>query len=471
VLHGYVTFYPAVPFWDGVNLLVFYLAAILVTVFISILFFRQTRKAALIGFFIFFFQLFFGVLHDAIKSVSLLHFISRYTVIVPLILILLIAFAVFLEKSTSTFAKLVHYINVLFVIWITIDMVTLVYKELSKPKTITDSDNKSAVCATCPKPDVYLIIADEYAGAGTLNDVFRFDNSSFENSLKGRGFHVVESSVSNYNATNFSIASILNMDYLQGTTTVRNDPQNNGILFSLLNRNKVVGMFETQGYRFINYSIFDMDDKPTTVNNSTFRIREKLITGQTFTERFRRDVEFNFILRYKIPQLIKRRLYQVWRNNTTLLEKLEAETSKRAEHPRFIYTHFIMPHYPYYFRENGQPNPVATIDEGSEVQQDLYIEYLKFCNKKLLTLIDLILRQSKKPPIIVLMGDHGFRHFVQPTDSKYQFLNFNAVYLPDRNYGAFYRGMSGVNQFRVVLNAQFNLQLPLLKDSTTFIVQ
>ena len=125
-----------------------------------------------------------------------------------------------------------------------------------------------------------------------------------------------------------------------------------------------------------------------------------------------------------------------------------------------------MPHYPYLFNKEGEPNPLPNVTEGQQHRQKEYIEYLQYCNKQFVTLIDDILKNSKQPPIIVFMGDHGFRHFSEPVDPKYHFLNLNAVYLPNKNYGGFYKGMSGVNQFRTILNTQFNKQLPLLKDST-----
>jgi hypothetical protein len=69
------------------------------------------------------------------------------------------------------------------------------------------------------------------------------------------------------------------------------------------------------------------------------------------------------------------------------------------------------------------------------------------------------------------MGDHGFRHFEKPVAEKYHFMNMNAVYFPDKNYSSFYEGMSAVNLFRIVSNIQFNQKLPLLKDSTSYMVE
>ncbi|HVE61418.1 MAG TPA: hypothetical protein VNA26_06350, partial [Chitinophagaceae bacterium] len=84
---------------------------------------------------------------------------------------------------------------------------------------------------------------------------------------------------------------------------------------------------------------------------------------------------------------------------------------------------------------------------------------------------DTILQKSKTPPIIVFMGDHGFRHFLQPVDRHYHFMNFNSIYLPGKNYKGLYDSISGVNQFRIILNNQFKTNFPLIKDSSSFMME
>ena len=91
--------------------------------------------------------------------------------------------------------------------------------------------------------------------------------------------------------------------------------------------------------------------------------------------------------------------------------------------PKFVYAHLMMPHYPYYFDKNGKEQPYEKLLEGNQSNKEAYIEYLQYSNKKLLELIRHILQTSASPPIIVLAGDHGFRHFKKPVESKYYFLN------------------------------------------------
>lgn len=125
-----------------------------------------------------------------------------------------------------------------------------------------------------------------------------------------------------------------------------------------------------------------------------------------------------------------------------------------------INTHFVI---------NGKEQPFESLLEGNQSNKQAYIEYLQYSNKKLMELLQHILRSSATPPIIVLAGDHGFRHFTEPVDSKYYFLNLVSVHLPSKNYTSFNDSLTGVNLFRAVLNAQYGQSLPFLKDSTSYL--
>ena len=87
-----------------------------------------------------------------------------------------------------------------------------------------------------------------------------------------------------------------------------------------------------------------------------------------------------------------------------------------------------MPHWPYYYDSHGKEVKLEAADDSHKLDKKAYIEYLMYVNKKLLELIDYIKRVSAKPPIIVLMGDHGFRQFTDRVDKKCYFANLNTIY-------------------------------------------
>jgi hypothetical protein len=128
-----------------------------------------------------------------------------------------------------------------------------------------------------------------------------------------------------------------------------------------------------------------------------------------------------------------------------------------------------MPHYAYYFDSLGNKRPSIELTDDFKVNKQAYIQYLVYANKKLLQLVDFIKANSSKPPVIILMSDHGFRQYPHTVDGNYQFMNLNTVFFPDSNYSGFYPGMTNVNNFRVILNSQFGQKLTMLPDSTSFL--
>lgn len=463
ILHGMNEQYGFVPVKDALLLLLLYIAAAIILFFLSRLFFRNNIKSALASFLILAFHFFFGSMHDNLKIIFNEGPITKYSVILPFFLIAFIALFIWLKRKKTSLQRISTYLNILLLIliaWETIAM--LIPKKPQQPL----SEAALPPCDTCHKPDIYLIVLDEYVGNTSLKDLFSFDNTAFETQLKQRDFHVVNNSRSNYNYTPFSIASMLNMSYLQLHNTARMKPDVTYAL-RLINNNQVQQMLENYGYEFFNYTGFDMAGQPTLIEETFMPAKTRLITSQTFLSRIERDLGYHFI-RFSSAT---RRAYRELHNNTKLYElTMKLSSNQHHQQPRFVYTHLMMPHYPYYFDRNGQPmDPNRVLPEINNRNRKDYVEYLQYTNKKVLQLADHILSHSRKPPVILIMSDHGFRHFSEPVRDEYYFMNLDAVYLPQKNYSAFYDGFTNVNQFRVVFNSLFNANYAVLKDSSVYL--
>ena len=105
-------------------------------------------------------------------------------------------------------------------------------------------------CIDCPKPDIYLLLADGYPGNSSVKDLLGYDNSGFETQLKNRGFHIVDSSRSNYNFTAFSVASLLSMNYLPGIKGSHHDKQDLEICKDEMRQSPLLSFLQNDGYRF-----------------------------------------------------------------------------------------------------------------------------------------------------------------------------------------------------------------------------
>ena len=468
VLHAYRENGVLVTFKDAYQSLITYLLVILLIAAVSFFLFRSRRKAAVFTFFLVAFDFFFGAMHDAAKSLLGEVFIVKYSFIIPVSLIAFILLVIFLKRTNRDFNRFTNYANILFILLIVFDIASIAVIRSKTKKITTGLPPGFVKCDSCTRPDIYFIVADEYAGHQQLQDIFHFDNSPFENALRARGFYVVPDSKSNYNSTPHSLGSMLSMDYLAGVES-KGDLKGLNLAYEKINENPLADFLRSFHYEIKNYSVFKFAGQRPLVNSMFGVIGRDLIRSQTFLGRVDRDIRFNLITRWKFRSEMKKFTRDEISYSETSIQKTKEEAASKSNDPRFIYMHVMMPHYPYFFDKNGQPNAPETLLEEYKFDREKYTSYLQYCNGRFLELVDYILSHSQQPPVIIFMGDHGFRHFHQPVDQKYYFMNLNSIYLPNHDHSKFYDGMTNVNQFRVILNSAFGQKLPLLKDSTCFL--
>ena len=264
------------------------------------------------------------------------------------------------------------------------------------------------------------------------------------------------------------MASMLNMNYLKNVQGSILDRKNIPFATKAMKHNHVLNFFKEQGYRFFNYSIFDLGNKKT-ITQPTFWVHDtRPITRQTLLYRLNRDMGYHLVTTLKIKPVNAFPVEQDLENNELVYNKT-LEVSRDTTSPKFVYTHLVMPHHPYYYDSLGNKTPLASLTQLHGFNKAAAASYLVYANKKLLALIDTINANSRIPPIIILASDHGFREISGDKDKKTMFLNLNAVFFPNKDYRHFYKGMSNVNLFRIVMNAQFRQQLNLLTDSTVYL--
>jgi hypothetical protein len=126
--------------------------------------------------------------------------------------------------------------------------------------------------------------------------------------------------------------------------------------------------------------------------------------------------------------------------------------------PVFSYTHIMMPHDPYIVDENGKmvSNPQP---ENSDMAG--YLRQVKYCNKVIKQIIDCLLKDTTRNKIIIIHGDHGFRHYSNAPDIA-QFGALEAIYFYNKNYTGLTKKENLVNIYRIVLNKFFGGTLALL---------
>jgi hypothetical protein len=143
-----------------------------------------------------------------------------------------------------------------------------------------------------------------------------------------------------------------------------------------------------------------------------------------------------------------------------------ASAGKRS--PSFTYLHLLMPHKPYIFDSTGKMTDTYKAVKGNKTAgiDDLYLQYLVYTNKRIMKYLDQLLAATQGKAVIMLMSDHGNRDANSMRGKYFGFTNFNAVYLPNRDYHLWYDSVTNVNQFPLLFNTLFGQQIPLKKDSS-----
>ena len=470
VFHGFTENFSAIPARDCLYLLVIYLAATTIVFFISWLFYRNVSKAALVSLLIMAFHFFFGGIQDMLKKTFDDAFFTRYSFILPFFLAMFTVIIIGLKKRKKEFSNLNFYLNILFCLLLFIDIAWLVQKVTSKQKTAPVlSSAEIPGCNDCVKPDIYFLVFDEYSSSTALKELWNFDNTDLDSFLTVKGFTIQSYSKSNYNFTPFSIASTLNMDYLSIPNPKACDVRDYSECFSLIKKNRVCSVLESLGYKIVNYSIFDLDKNPSPVEEDFLPLKTRLITSQTFLSRIKKDLLYHLLTgRFELPWLTKNMIYSTYNNNEKIIAATLKESKTSTGTPRFIYSHIEMPHPPFYYNSRGkQTDERILIEENNKLTAASYLGYIPRTNQVVKEIVSSIMTHAKRPAIIILIGDHGFRSTPPET---YHFRNQNAVYVSFKKEKWFYPGISNVNEFRVLFNNLFHASYPLLRDSTSFLI-
>ena len=161
---------------------------------------------------------------------------------------LIILMIVRLFRAKERLYGCTRYLNMVSFVLVGMSIINIVMYHISAPKAssaITFHSRMGTKRGDCPArcknnmPDIYYIVLDMYASSDVLKDVFGYDNSSFTDFLEERGFYVAYNSRANYPVTYLSLASSLNMGYVNRLThNLGEESRDRSILY------KMIGNFE-----------------------------------------------------------------------------------------------------------------------------------------------------------------------------------------------------------------------------------
>jgi hypothetical protein len=316
-------------------------------------------------------------------------------------------------------------------------------------------------------PDIYYFVLDMYTREDLLKKAYGFENSDFLEELERRGFYVAQCSQSNYTRTELSVASSLNMSYIQGLDPRFDDPESTKRLrlWDALKHSAVRYNLEQMGYQTVSFATgfawSELDDAEVFLTPPPFysgMTEFETLFLQTTLGRNLQD--FGWL---DLDQVTG----QNFRDRHNLVFN-SVQSIVAMPGPQFVYVHLILPHPPFVFGPNGEhTDPADYWNEQKKYPPDKfkigYVNQTIYLNAKLLEMIDTILAESGTPPIILLQGDHG--PWSQPNPQHFFILN--AYHLPGQN-DQLYLQISPVNSFRVIFNAYFGGKYDMLPDVTYY---
>jgi len=411
---------------------------------------RHSQTSALIVFSLFFAFFSYGHVQILLDSFNVIIRGSILAVVWPIAVI----FAILLiwcngrRWPSKTISVALNLMTIILLLFPSIKLVVYAIKRATPLKRKTDNTVQVSVNST--SPDIYYIILDSYTRSDVMKSKFGYDNSPFIKSLQDMGFYVADCSQANYASTSLSLASALNMDYLQNISDAF-QPGGNDLLyaFSALDSNSVRNTLTNSGYKTVAFA-----------------------SGFTWVEWRNADTfmapEENKLTEFEVEILSSTYAKLLDDLEIVNLDNIHAEHYRqrtrfvinsfdeilKTPSPKFVFIHIISPHPPYGLDENGNYVNPDQVDSLTG-----YNNQAKYISNAILPQLKKLINESPKPPVIILQGDHGYLG----SDSKDIMTILSAYYLPGHT-DLLYSSISPVNSFRVVLNSYFGASFPLLED-------
>lgn len=350
--------------------------------------------------------------------------------------------------------------------------------------------------APADKPDIYYIVLDRYASQSVLTRQFNFDNADFIEYLHASGYYVNPNSHQNYPYTTQSIASTLNADYNRDLINKFASVANQTVVpyHRSIQNSAVVKALKASGYNFTQIGTwyeatnhapladnFYLQDRKLTLFGHAFYINgftQNEVTQSLFWRFIQNGMQVGHFV---IAKYDSQKQVDMTRYSLSTLRGLAEEASGG----RFIFTHLLIPHDPYFFNADGSISTTAASDNTGKPIKQKYLGQVQYINSQMKQILSLIKDRSHGQALVVLQADEGpypiqlnGENFDQDSaneeindqdmrswsdrDLAMKYGNLAAYYLPGTSQTDLASGANNLNVFRLVLNQYFGGQFNYL---------
>jgi len=412
---------------------------------------KSTLKAGLATtlFVILFFS--YGRFYDLLEKWGF--FVPSHGILLPGILLVWGYCVYFIKITRRDFKNTTKVLNVLAVVLILVNVVSIGYYQVTKPRLSASesqimSDNSTQANTL---PDIYYIILDEYAHPDTMAQYYNYDDSQFINYLTNKGFFVALGSKTETGQTERSIASSLNMEWLPVDAPTE-------VAYQEIADSKVADVLRSQGYKYV-YMGSDFDTGRYRVNADLYYDFYQS-GGSSAVSDFSRMLWNTTMLRPFYDHLTGGE-YSSYHRQSEIESLEQLKKMPDIEGPKFVFAHLMLPHEPFVFGPNGEYIDPSNWSNYQDKQ--FYRGQYIFTNMQIEGVISALLGKSRTPPIIIIQSDHGIRPYhpgIQVGSDEWQKI-LNAYYLPDNGKEALYDSISPVDSFRLIFDLYFDADYEL----------
>lgn len=416
--------------------------------------------------------LFFAFIRDMFSQIHFIESLSRYRYFLPFILITTIYIIIRIARSKNTFIRFNQFLFSFGSLIVLIELVKILLFHFDNRKwnVYVNQIEQIRIPATLPEklPDVYYLLFDMHTGSESLKKYWDYEDSAFTNHLGSKGFCIVKNARSNYNYTLYSIASTFNMQQLNALPGYKQTVMERiNTLGSLIRNNKVAQIFDAMGYSIVNFSPFDVNTHTRLATRYySFSLAQylwnKTLFGKMCTEllwNFNGNTLFRFLPFYYPGNIVY---------NDNVFSKLYEliHQGRTGAKPSFVYAHFLLPHYPYYFNQKGK---LRSIENDNIGDKEKYLDQLIYSDQLIQTITDSILANSAEPPVIIVQGDHGFNMLANAEKKREANSILNAYYFPDGCKNKVPETITPVNTFRTVFNSVYGFNFKMEENRSFYV--
>lgn len=471
IVHNYFDFQTYVDFAKLYSAILGWLVFPFVFYFPLRFIFKDKGKAALLSSLLLLLYFFAGTAIQTIRNLNFIYFIGKYSIAIPLLVILCMTAFIFIKKSSTDFRKLHSYLTITFLVLILVDTFKFFiqgkqnYLQQSGFKTVNTPQLQSSK-PDSNRPDIYFLLFDEHPSSNSIRHLTGYDNSGLDTALKKMGFNVSANAKSCFAKTIPALCSLFDMGEYTYDSSSEFNFKNNFSAQKLLASNRLVPFLEKNGYSIINASVFQLNKTaPLQTPKEWWGQPEDMIRNQTIFNRINRDL--GWLKAQYFPSFFNNPVQKSIEADVALIDmvksKIDSCISLHAKEQKFVFAHFFLPHDPYKFDSTGKLSTLNFNQYLNAIKTNQpYIEQIAYTRNFIINSAAVIKKNNKRPAVIIIQGDHGLRVYDQKKYGADEMFNIlSAVYFPDGDRNAISDSLFAPNTFRIVLNKYFNQQLPL----------